>query len=419
MQPFVIHGNFIWTTGPNELHKREQAFGVCDADGRCAGVFPSLPEAYKSLSVRDLGQALIVPGYSDLHLHAAQYRDLGLGMDLQLLDWLQELTYPEEARFKDLDHARTVYSEFARELRAGFTTRAAIFASAHREGTEVLMDILEPTGLKTMVGLVDMDRNAPDYIRQPDADTALRETRQWLAEVSGKYQNTQPILTPRFVPSCTMPVLEGLGEIHKTQGIPVQSHLDESPEEIAWVRELCPGYDSYADVYDKTGLLGPDVIMAHCIYLSEEEQDLLKQRGTFIAHCPGSNTNVRSGTAPIRRYLDQGLSIGLGTDISGGNSLDHADTVRDALSVSRFLWRTEGLPHLRAEEAFYLATAGGGAYFGDVGQFEPGYEFDAVAVYDCAWRRPEDDLETRLQKMIYLAHSRDVTAKYVSGRILF
>lgn len=418
MEPFVLTGNYIWSEEPRKLRIVARGHGVCDEKGLCAGVFEELPERYAALPRRDMGQALILPGYSDLHTHAAQYRHMGLGMDLQLIEWLDELTYPEEARFRDVEYARQVYASFAAELRAGFTTRAAIFASAHREATETLMGLLDKTGLRTLVGKVDMDANAPDYIRETDAAAAADDTIRWIEETAGAYENTRPILTPRFAPSCTKALLERLGAIRRERGLPVQSHLDETPEEVAWVRELFPESAHYAAVYDEAGLLGERTVMAHCIYMTERECELIGQRGSFIAHCPASNANVRSGIAPVRKYMDMGLRVGLGTDISGGHSLDMAEAVRQALSASRLLWRMgEGAPaHLTAREAFYLATAGGGAYFGKVGKFEPGYEFDAVAVDDGAWRAPEDDLDRRFQKLIYTARSQDVTAKYVAGR---
>ena len=371
MEPFVLKGNFLWAESPERTEMRPGAYAVCGADGRCEGVFRALPERYAALPLRDLGDALVVPGYSDLHTHAAQYRHLGLGMDYELIGWLSELTYPEEARFRDAGFAREVYGKFAAELRAGFTTRACIFASAHREGTVVLMELLEKTGLKTRVGKVNMDRSAPDYIRESSADAALEDTERWLAETAGRFENTKPILTPRFVPSCTPALMAGLSRLREKWKVPVQSHLDETPEEVAWVRELCPDSAHYAGVYDEAGVLGPDTVMAHCIYLTEPEISLLREKGVFIAHCPASNMNVRSGIAPVRKYLDLGMNIGLGTDISGGHTLDMAQAVRDALSCSRLLWRLgeEKYPHLKASEAFYLATAGGGAYFGRVGKF--------------------------------------------------
>lgn len=417
MEAFALFGDHIWTDERGGLCLRERSFSVCDENGLCAGVFDALPDIYAALPVRDLSGHLIVPGYADLHTHASQYRDIGLGMDYRLIDWLSELTYPEEARFRDTDFAASVYAPFTEELRRGFTTRAVIFATAHREGTRVLMDMLERAGLKAYVGKVNMDQNAPDYIREPNAASALADTERWISESAG-YENARPILTPRFIPSCTPELLTGLGALSEKYGLPVQSHLDEQPEEIAWVRELMPDSASYADAYDRCGLLGPKTVMAHCIYMTDDEIALMKRRGAFVAHCPSSNANVRSGIAPIRKYLDMGLNVGLGTDISGGSTLDMADTVRDALAASRLLWRFggENLPHLTSAEAFALATAGGGAYFGKVGRFEPGYEFDAVAVDGSNWTWPGDDMKKRFEKMIYRAHSGNVKAKYAAGR---
>ena len=203
MEAFALHGSFLWNDGGGALRLAPDSFGVCEENGLCAGVFDRLPERYAALPVRELGELLIVPGYTDLHTHAAQYRNIGLGMDHRLIDWLSELTYPEEARFSDPGFAREVYSRFTDELRRGFTTRAVIFASAHREATETLMELMDRSGLKAFVGKVDMDRNAPDCIREPGAAAAIRDTERWLSETMGKYENTRPILTPRFIPSCT------------------------------------------------------------------------------------------------------------------------------------------------------------------------------------------------------------------------
>ena len=418
---FALRGNILWSAGPDELNIRPGAYAVCGENGLCAGVFEELPAIYKDVPVRDLGEALVLPGYSDLHFHASQYENMGLGMDLTLLDWLEQVTYPEEARFKSAEYARRIYSRLTEELRAGFTTRVAAFATVHREGTEILMESLDKAGLAGFVGKVNMDRSAPAYIRERDAALSLEETERWIAETANRFKNIRPILTPRFVPSCTPELMAGVGKLRKKYGLPLQSHLGEQPEEIAWVRELCPGSESYTAVYGGDGLLGEDVLMAHCVYLTDEECDLMKRTGTWVVHCPCSNANVRSGIAPIRKYLDLGLNVGLGSDISGGHSLDMADTLREVLSVSRLLWRLgeEKYTHLSAKEAFYLATAGGGAYFGKVGRFEPGFAFDAVAVDDSSWRRPGDDLFARFQKMIYRATARNVTAKYVAGEKLF
>lgn len=420
MKAFALHGDFLWATAPGELALRPSAWAVCDEEGKCAGVFDELPEIYASLPVKDFAGRLIIPGYTDLHLHAPQYRNIGLGMDRELLDWLEELTFPEEARFEDAAYAETVYGDFVKELRRGFTTRAAVFATVHGPATLRLMELLERSGLRTLVGKVNMDRNCPDYLREADAETSLEETEAWLSALAGRFQNTAPILTPRFVPSCSLPLMEGLGALAELYGLPVQSHLDENRDEIKWVKKLHPEYENYAAVYDGAGLLGPGTLMAHCIYMTDAECDLMKQRGAWVVHCPSSNANVRSGIAPIRKYLNLGLNVGLGSDISGGSSLDMAAIVRDSLAASKLLWRLEGTgPHLKAAEVFYLASRGGGGFFGKAGAFEEGFDFDAVIVDDSAWALPGEDMSRRFEKMIYRACAGDVKGKYVAGRRVF
>lgn len=419
MTPFALHGDLIWSETPQKLCLRPDSYAVCDENGKCAGVFDRLPSRYAGLRVDDHAGRLVIPGYSDLHLHASQYRNLGLGMDLELIPWLDTLTFPEEARFASLEYADGVYGRFAGELRRGFTTHAAVFATVHVPATLRLMEKLEETGLRTLVGKVNMDRNGPDYLCEAGAAASLEAAERWL-EAAGRFENTAPILTPRFVPSCTGALLKGLGALAERCGLGVQSHLDENPDEIRWVRRLHPKYPDYASVYDGAGLLGPRTLMAHCIYMNEAEQALMKRRGAWVVHCPTSNINVRSGVAPIRRYMEAGLNIGLGSDISGGHTMDMAAVVRRVLESAKLLWRLEGIgPHLTAAEAFYLASRGGGAYFGRVGAFESGFDFDAVAVDDRAARDEGDDMPKRFEKLIYCAGSRDVRAKYVAGRQVY
>ena len=393
---------------------------VCE-DGRSAGVYKELPQIYAGFPLTDYGDRMIVPGLTDLHIHGPQYPFRGLGMDLELLDWLNTRTFPEEARYSDREYARNAYRIFAEDMKRGGTTRACIFGTLHREATVELMDLMEATGLKTMVGKVNMDRNCPDFLVEESAEASLRETRLWLEEIKGRYSNTQPILTPRFIPTCTDELMEKLKGLQKQYGLPVQSHLSENMGEIAWVKELCPWSECYGDVYDHFGLFGGDVktIMAHCVWSGEEETERLRERGVYVAHCPQSNTNLSSGIAPVRRYLDQELKVGLGTDVAGGSSASVFRAMADAIQVSKLRWRLqdESLKPLTVTEAFYLGTKGGGSFFGKVGSFEVDYEFDALVLNDSGLRHPQPlNLQERLERFIYLADERHIEAKYVAGK---
>ena len=420
MQPksFVLKGNVCYSVSPQEVSVTESGYVVC-VDGKSAGVFPELPEKYADLPLVDCGDELIVPGMSDIHIHAPQYAFRGLGMDLELLDWLNTHTFPEEAHYADLEYAGRAYDIFADDLRRSPTTRAVVFATLHVPATELLMDKLEATGLSTYVGKVNMDRNGGENLEEKTAQSAA-DTRRWLADVEGRYDHTAPIITPRFTPSVTDELMAELSDIAHEQGLPVQSHLSENPSECGWVKELCPWSSCYGDAYDHFGMLGERTVMAHCIYSDETETELLRSTGTYVAHCPQSNAQLSSGIAPIRRYLDLGMNVGLGTDVAGGADLSMWRCMADAVAVSKLRWRLvdQGLAPLTTQEAFYLATVGGGSFFGRVGSFEAGYEFDVLVLDDSGIRTPRElGVWERLERYVYLAEEGGrLVRKYVSGR---
>ena len=203
----------------------------------------------------------------------------------------------------------------------------------------------------------------------------------------------------------------------------MQSHLSENLSEIAWVQELCPGTRFYGESYARAGLFGGDcpTIMAHCVWSGEEERALMKEKGVFIAHCPQSNMNVSSGIAPVKQYLRDGQKVGLGSDVAGGAHLSIFRAMTDAIQCSKLRWRLvdQDTPALTMPEALYMATKGGGAFFGKVGSFEPGYEFDAVVLDDSTLPTTRDcTLAERLERTVYLSNGQPC-AKYAAGRKLF
>jgi guanine deaminase len=378
----AIKGTFIYTA-TKEAFTVKEGYLVMQ-DGLSLGVKSELDDP--CIEVHDYTGYLVIPGLIDLHLHAPQYPICANGMDLELLDWLETYTFPQEAKFSDPAYANDIYPVFVKEITDSYTTRACIFGTIHEEANFILMDHLEASGLIAYVGKVNMDRHAPAYLIEADAKTSLEETKLWLEASRERYQRTKPIITPRFIPVCSDELMHGLGELKKTFQVPYQSHLSENASEIQWIGDLCPESKSYTDAYLKRGAFGVEssTIMAHCIHLSEEEERVLKQNKVYIAHCPDSNINLSSGIAPIRRYINQQQFVGLGSDIAGGASLDMFYVMRSAIQSSKMYEKyvDENDVALKLEEVFYLATKGGGAFFGQVGSFEPGYEVDAVILKD-------------------------------------
>ena len=164
MGSFVLHGNIIDSESPERLRVAADSYLVCE-EGRCTGVFSALPERFSGLPLTDFGDRLILPGMTDLHLHAPQFAFRGLGMDLELLDWLNAHTFPEEAKYADLGYAALAYGQFVDCLRRSATTRAVVFGTVHPAATTLLMELLEASGLVSYVGKVNMDRDCPEALR--------------------------------------------------------------------------------------------------------------------------------------------------------------------------------------------------------------------------------------------------------------
>ena len=395
---FIIKGNICQTKNPKVLDLYENAYIVC-INGVSKGIFKTLDKEYEKLPLFDYGDSLIFPGMVDIHVHAPQFAFRGMCMDLELMEWLSSYTFPEEEKYTNLEYAKKAYSLFVEALKKGATTRACIFATRHRLATELLMDMMEESGLISYVGKVNMDREATAGLIEESAEESARETLGWLSNVKGKYVYTKPILTPRFIPCCTDKLMEKLREIQMTFGIPVQSHLSESKGEIEFVKSLRPNNAFYGDVYNEYDLFGKNddinkdvkTIMAHCVWSTDDEVELMRKNGVYVAHCPASNMNLTSGIAPIRKYLDLGLNIGFGTDIAGGHSDSIFRAITDAIQVSKMYFKmiNENYKPLVFQEAFYLATKGGGSFFGKVGSFEEGYEFDAVIMDDSVLVHPQ------------------------------
>lgn len=419
---FVIKGTICHTPELGKLEIREDAYVVCE-DGICAGVFGELPERFADLPLLDHTGKAVIPGLVDLHIHAPQYAIRGTGYDHELLEWLYQNTFPEEMHYADPDYANRAYDMFTEKMRRSATTRAVIFGTIHREATLGLMEKMERSGLVTYVGKVNMDRNAPEGLLEKDALAAAEDTRQFILEAQEKgFARTKPIITPRFVPSCSDQLLKKLGELSLEYRLPVQSHLSENKDEVQLVQELVPEAAFYGDAYDRYHLFGGRMpaVMAHCVHSSPAEVERIKQNGVWVAHCPASNMNLTSGIAPMRRYLSQGLRCGLGTDVSAGTSASMFRAVTDAIQVSKLYRRyiDPDCKPLTFAESLFLASKGGGAFFGKVGSFEKGYEFDALILSDESEPVPRSlRAVDRLERIFYLGLDQaGIVQKFVAGR---
>lgn len=391
----------------------------------------------------------------DTHIHAPQYPNSGIFGSSTLLDWLQTYTFPLEASFGDKvspDNApheahRTYNRVVSRTLSYG-TTCAAYYATIHVPATNLLASICHAKGQRALIGRVCMDNpeTCPDYYRDESAEASITSTKASIAHIHNLDPSgtlIKPIITPRFAPACTDHALSQLGALAASTSPPthIQSHISENTSEIALVSTMFPSCNSYAHIYDKANLLTRRTILAHAVHLSAHERSLLRSRGSGISHCPSSNSAIGSGLCPVRELLDDGLSIGLGTDVSGGYSPSLLEAVRHACLISRLVgfaktYEASGREKLSVEEALYLATRGGARVLDmedEIGGFEKGMYWDAQMIelgasVDEKEGGSSDESRVdifgwenwgeRIAKWVWNGDDRNVKAVWVAGRLV-
>ncbi len=397
----ILKGQIIYTKFKDDflVYKNHYLVAVNDI---IDDIYEILPEKYSNCEVEDHRESLIIPSFSDLHVHASQYMQMGLAMDLELLEWLVTYTFKEESKFWDITYSKMVYERFVRDIYRKGTRRVSIFGTIHKNSTMILFEEMKKSGLMGYVGRGNMDRNAVKNLEE-DTLTSIRDTFELIIRYKDDPM-VKPIITPRFSPTCSEQMLKKLGDLANDFNIPVQSHLAENEEEVAWVKELFPDFKTYADTYDKFGLFGnTKTLMAHGIHLQKREIEMVKEKDVYLVHCPSSNLNLSSGMMKVVELLDQGVKVVLGTDVGGGNTLSIPKTMVAAVQCSKVL-KQQGVTkrHLKLSEAFYMATKGGGSFFGEYGSFEPGYFLDPLIIEtDSLMETLLTPLE-RLQRYIYV-----------------
>lgn len=423
-----VRGTFVHAPKRGEIEVLADAVIAIDAEG----VIESIGTGDADVELPD--GMLVLPGFVDLHIHAPQYPQLGQALDVPLEVWLGKYTFPLEARYADLDFARPRYSALVEDLVANGTTTALYFATADLAPTKLLAEICHQKGQRALVGKVVMDDPAacPDNYRDASVEAALADTRALIDYVRSLSPEGRvlPVVTPRFIPSCTDAALRGLGEIVRDCGCHVQTHASES--DWAHGHALARYGHTDTEALDGFGLLTRKTVLAHGNFLTDPDMARIEARGGAVAHCPISNMYFANSVFPLRHTLEKGLHVGLGTDISGGPIASIWEAARGAVQASRML--EDGVdpalpPERRGRKdsridvatAFHLATAGGGEALNlPVGSFAVGQKFDAMLIdpdaADGTVRRfGETDPLALLEKLLYTASRPNIRAVWVDG----
>ncbi|KAF8968958.1 hypothetical protein BDZ97DRAFT_1797202 [Flammula alnicola] len=413
----LLRGTLVHTPHLGNLEVLNDHLVAVNDDGIITHLAPATaPGSVKILNTDPNAQVIkvpkgsfIMPTFCDLHLHAPQFLYQGTGLDLPLMQWLDRYALKAELRMdQDPTLARRVYTRLAARLKENGTGTVLLFGTIKEEANLILAECMQSAGIRAFVGKLsmDVDITSPDSLTktyiEPSASASLRAARSFIGHCQGivahlpeSQRLVEPVLTPRFVPTCSDELLSGLGDISRTLGVKVQSHLAEAKDQVEWVRALRGMED--IDVFDKNNLLTPRTVQAHCTFLGAPDFDRLITKGTSIAHCPLSNAYFSAKPFPLREALNQGVKVGLGTDVAGGYSLDIMNSMRQAVAVSRM---REGERQMGSEgeqastenrsidwqESLFLATRGGSLSLGLQGMFCVGAPFDAqeIRLYDPA-----------------------------------
>ena len=442
----VIKASFFHSPEYGGIEFLKQALVFVSSDGIISKVIRQDDEDYLELLDKhskdnhffDFKDKILLPGFIDLHIHAPQWPQAGLALDDELSYWLNNFTFPLESKYQDLDYAREVYSDLVKTLLANGTTSAMYFGTIHNEATLELAKICASYGQRGFVGKVVMDDKTmnPDFYRDNSTKEAIDNTEKFILDVQtlakDVFQGVYPVITPRFVPSCTDNALLELGKLAKKYNCYIQSHCSESDWEHNFVIDRFGKRDS--EVLDQFGLLTDKSIMAHGNFIDSDDADIFKKKKSSVCHCPISNSYFANAVFPVNQLKKQGLNICLGTDISGGFSPSLYDNIKHTVMASRMLndgvdnklsADNRGTNNARVSvfEAFYLATTGGGeALKLPLGIFKEGYicDFQVIDINSPNNKLPNflDNEEDKhlLQKILYLSTSENIREVWVQGK---
>ncbi|XP_055618270.1 guanine deaminase [Toxorhynchites rutilus septentrionalis] len=452
----VFFGKIVHSKSFDELEVIADGF-LAVRDGKIVDIgaragHESLPErdSYEPVTLAE--SQFLLPGFIDCHIHAPQCPNIGLGMDKDLLGWLNAYTFPLEAQYRDGEFARQVYSAVVRDTIASGTTCACYFATIYNESNKVLTEEIIRQGQRAFVGKVSSNRLCPDYYVESSTETSIRDNIDFIEFVLSKnVDRVKPIITPRFAITCDMELMKKLAELAKRYELNITSHISESIGEIKAIGEFYPEHKHYTDVYDDAKLMTSRCLMAHGVHLKDTELKVFSARGSSVAHCPTSNTCLGSGLCDVKRLLAAKVKVGLGTDVSGGNRMGIYDVMRSALDVSHHLSmmkkqdvkgtgkvtpvtkENEEYTPMNYKQVVYLATLGGAEALSieeKVGNFAIGKDFDALLIDTSRYpitnyqlpavltekKSPEELLLEQVQKFVYVGDDRNIANVFVAGQ---
>lgn len=411
----AFRARILHTRGPADVIDIADGLLAVDDGGRIVSCGPY--EEGGAGGAVDLRGRLIIPGLIDVHSHVPQLDCRGKH-GATLMAWLDRYIFPAERAFSDIKVVDDVATRFFKKLILNGTTTAGLYSTVHAEATDRCFEIARASGVRCFIGKVMMDQFSPKGLAESTYES-LKESEalcaKWHGAEGGRLMYAY---TPRFAPTCSITLLKEAGRLAKASGAYMQSHIAETREENARVREIYPQFPDYVALFEEAGCLGPKTILAHAIYLSDDEYRRLSETKTKIAHCPTSNFFLKSGWMPLSRVEAAGGVYGLGTDVGAGTSMS-------VFTAMRHADYTQPDTAMKPAKAFHLATLGGARALcleEETGNFEAGKSADFCVVditgIDPNYRLSELDTDEVLSLLMYRGNGDAIEAAYVGGRKL-
>ena len=415
MKQIGYRARIIHSLSESQVEDIADGLLVVGSDGRIVSCGP-YDGSYKG-KVVEFRSRLIIPGLVDVHSHIPQLDCRGKH-GATLLDWLKRYIFPAEKAFADPKAVDDVAARFFKKLILNGTTTSGLYATIHGQATDRCFEIAKASGVRCFIGKVMMDQHSPEGLIESTGE-ALRQSESLCAKWHGAEDGRlRYAYTPRFAPTCSLNLWKETGKLARESGAYLQSHIAETSLENQRVRELYPQFRDYVELFEEVGCLGPKTILAHAIYLADDEYKRLAATDTKIAHCPTSNFFLKSGWMPVAKVEAAGIVYGLGTDVGAGTSMSVFTEMRHADY-------TQLETTLKPAKAFYLATVGGAKTLtmeDEIGNFACGKQADFCVLDICGidpcFRLSELDTDEILSLLMYRGDGQVIESTYVGGHKL-
>lgn len=391
------------------------------------GEYSLLIKKYADLEIEEYKNSLILPGFIDCHVHYVQSSMIG-SYGASLLDWLNKYTFPAESKFKDKEFCDEVAKIFFQQLLKNGTTTANVFCTTFPTSVDAFFEESERYNTRMIAGKVLQDSNLPDELRDSDAEDSVKTTEMLLQKWHNRGRQLYAIV-PRFAPSCSALQMKLAGDLYTKyweQGVYLHTHLNETQDEIAWVRELYPEASNYTEVYNRFEMLKSRTVFAHSCLMQENEWQMLHDANCACAHCPSSNLFLGGGMFKYweAKKAERPVKVGMGTDVGGGTDFSILKELGDAYKVSML-----GNNPLSAIHSFYLATRGGAEALSladKIGSLEAGYEADFIVLdlhnseyLDWRLKFDTEDIFSKLFVIQTLGITNLIRSTYVYGKKVY